>query len=509
MKRGSFLGFYFDNDPANTVQPLSETTPYAPADPAGIKSWQKAGNVGVSTGNNFNSVELNTSPIMEFSIQTNEYMPWNDNNRGSGFDNGDDINLPAFADQPYYIIMEGVNVPDGSDLALKFKYIAATAADTVLGINTGGGPEITGCELIFDSDGSDAANDETITIDDFNSTKALTGQDGEKLNLQFWIDPVNDKMELIYYNKETGQGPTGGDRDIQHISITDRSPVTITDTIIRRLSVTSAGAGQATIDRIVVCRKPILTLYDSFVSMSSGGKIVLGRIGDKLDDPGVFTQQRYGICGGIPVNRIITDNIVTAAKTRWNDANNDQDLVGYRDVIVCVVVGAANNFSAIISDATAQQKAAHVLGEVGVVVGEALDASDALGGANECIIVGPLGAPPDTVTSYRQEFCQRLNQGLRTLAYAANTPFVDNYGPHKVGVFTDFAASDNVHPSTSACTTIAEKIVDAYEHAQVPECFSPVIGDLNNDCLLDMSDIAIIASHWLECNLLSAEECLD
>ena len=32
-------------------------------------------------------------------------------------------------------------------------------------------------------------------------------------------------------------------------------------------------------------------------------------------------------------------------------------------------------------------------------------------------------------------------------------------------------------------------------------CMNPIPGDINFDCRLDLADFAIIASHWLECNL--------
>jgi beta propeller repeat protein len=38
-------------------------------------------------------------------------------------------------------------------------------------------------------------------------------------------------------------------------------------------------------------------------------------------------------------------------------------------------------------------------------------------------------------------------------------------------------------------------------------CTSPVEGDLNNDCKVDYEDFAIMASHWLECNLNPPEAC--
>jgi hypothetical protein len=39
------------------------------------------------------------------------------------------------------------------------------------------------------------------------------------------------------------------------------------------------------------------------------------------------------------------------------------------------------------------------------------------------------------------------------------------------------------------------------------ECTEPIKGDLNDDCRVDMLDFAIMASHWLDCNLDPPEAC--
>jgi hypothetical protein len=37
---------------------------------------------------------------------------------------------------------------------------------------------------------------------------------------------------------------------------------------------------------------------------------------------------------------------------------------------------------------------------------------------------------------------------------------------------------------------------------EFPRCAEDICGDLNEDCVVDLKDFAIMASHWLECNLL-------
>ncbi len=40
-------------------------------------------------------------------------------------------------------------------------------------------------------------------------------------------------------------------------------------------------------------------------------------------------------------------------------------------------------------------------------------------------------------------------------------------------------------------------------------CEAPVAGDLNNDCKVDISDLSVLASNWLDCNLVPAQACAD
>ena len=38
-------------------------------------------------------------------------------------------------------------------------------------------------------------------------------------------------------------------------------------------------------------------------------------------------------------------------------------------------------------------------------------------------------------------------------------------------------------------------------------CTGPIEGDVNNDCRVDLKDVAIIGSHWLECNFVQQRDC--
>jgi len=51
--------------------------------------------------------------------------------------------------------------------------------------------------------------------------------------------------------------------------------------------------------------------------------------------------------------------------------------------------------------------------------------------------------------------------------------------------------------------------VGALAITKVPgtECTAPVTGDLNDDCIVNFKDFAVIAEHWLDCNLQPASAC--
>jgi hypothetical protein len=38
-------------------------------------------------------------------------------------------------------------------------------------------------------------------------------------------------------------------------------------------------------------------------------------------------------------------------------------------------------------------------------------------------------------------------------------------------------------------------------------CSAPIVGDLNDDCKVDLSDFALMAANWLQCNLVPSSAC--
>ena len=75
----------------------------------------------------------------------------------------------------------------------------------------------------------------------------------------------------------------------------------------------------------------------------------------------------------------------------------------------------------------------------------------------------------------------------------ASSIFVDNNG--------------NVYTSGQSIASGTNFDYATIKYIQRGYCISPVVGDLNNDCKVDVEDFAMLASHWLECNYALEEDC--
>jgi uncharacterized delta-60 repeat protein len=71
--------------------------------------------------------------------------------------------------------------------------------------------------------------------------------------------------------------------------------------------------------------------------------------------------------------------------------------------------------------------------------------------------------------------------------------FVDNNG--------------NVYTTGQSITSSTNFDYATIKYTQQGYCISPVAGDLNNDCKVDLEDFSIMASHWLECNYALEKDC--
>lgn len=421
------------------------------------------------TGNDNNILADNhpdNQPGFSATVSNSDtYMVENDNG-GSGWSDGDIADVVACTDAPYYIILKNIAVPDGEDLDITLNYTNTTTVDQSVADET-----ITLC---FDG----GANNNRITRDAFSNYETVDdpgGLDDGKYHtdLHIWIDPVNNDVEYIMCNYIDGQGAEG-DKDIQHVSLTGRSPASLTANILRRANFSQNTGTAATCDSIIVCRKPVVVGADSFVSQHSATSLGtrLAHIGWELDASGIFSEQRYIINAGITGNSITKDSSgnCTAFKTRWNDttAALRHDIVAYRDVIQVLVVNGANDAGTIGSNAEAYERATQLLGDVGKIVSEAIMDGDAYGGRNDYVLVGPIGDPSGLTSAPRQVYYDKLNLGMKYLALTANVPFVDLLSHFRASGDDLFASDSNSHPSDAGDLYIAQQIASAYENNSVP-----------------------------------------
>jgi uncharacterized delta-60 repeat protein len=67
--------------------------------------------------------------------------------------------------------------------------------------------------------------------------------------------------------------------------------------------------------------------------------------------------------------------------------------------------------------------------------------------------------------------------------------------------------SGNVYVTGQSVSSSANFDYATIKYTQQGYCINPVAGDLNNDCKVDLKDVAILASHWLECNYALQQDC--
>ena len=373
---------------------------------------------------------------------------------GSTWTAGETAHIQSYDASPFYIVVEGVQVPDTETLAFTLQYTDATT-------------DATATEETYTIDYSGGAGDGTVK-GDAATTASIAGQEGDKINYYIYINPATGKQDLYFCNYTDGAGGQG-DTDIKHVSLNSRGLANITAANkLRRIGIVNAG-GNATADRIVVCREPVVAGFDSYVSMGSGGVLVLGRVGAYLDDAGVFTEQRHVINGGIPGNLVTdtTESSYTAIKTRWNSSEND--LCGFRDVVYVFVNGPGlNDVASLVGEAStdieidclAYQIAGEILTMAGDVLSTKIDGVTVT--SNDLVLCGMV---PYTANSGQEEInemlCQqRVNELLEVAAYRLGVPFVDCWG---LASYTD-----GTHYTDAGNALVAERIATAYENNQVP-----------------------------------------
>jgi len=310
----------------------------------------------------------------------------------------------------------------------------------------------------------------TITIDTDaetiafgESSESVTFLEADNVNIDIWIDPVNNRADVMYFNYATGCGSQSSDYDVRAKSVTSRSPISFTGTV-KNITITQTVGTGAAISRIIVHYKPVLCMSDSFGSTYSDGKTILAHIGNRLDNEGCFTKVPYVYNGGITGSKVLLNqtDISTAIRDRWNSATSEWCAI--HDCVVVFLNGPGlNDVSALSALSTSQDisdLAGRLAGSIGRMVGDAIDSSDTYGGRNDVIMCGQVAYTVHTGAELSNEqACQlKLNKALRVLANTFNIPYVDSWN----------VATDGTHPTTAGDIDYAQRIVEAYEQNKVP-----------------------------------------
>jgi lysophospholipase L1-like esterase len=266
-------------------------------------------------------------------------------------------------------------------------------------------------------------------------------------------------MDVLYYNSALF--------NIRHISVTGRHPLRFRPgTIARRLRFYQETGSGVSLQRIVVCRRPIIAFGDSFVAGYAGGPI-LANVGRALATQHLFTRDQYVINAGISGNPVLVSvEASTAARLRWNSSRHD--LCAYHDVVVLFVNGPGLNDVACITALNTPEQVSARAGELASAITqmaqEAFTDGDEVGGRNlpvMCELIPYTAYRESDYNRYlNQKNCiEELNFLLGQFAAANGIPFVQVYDEMPE------AYSDGTHPTAQGSTWIAERIVQAYESA--------------------------------------------
>jgi len=375
--------------------------------------------------------------------------------------NGDIIALPAYETEPYYIVLKDVNVPDGETMAIALDYTDAV------------GDNATAETITIDFSGG--VDDGKILLTTGSASKDLVDKDvaqltGVNLELFIWFDPTNEMMEVLWTSYYTTTGPQGVALDLRIASITDRTPYSVGVGRIDRLTLTNAG-GNATIEDLVVCRNPVVCGIDSFVAKYSTDHLDYTRISPLIDDVGIFPQPRYPILAGVNGNRLLTDSDGnhSAFITRWDTAGSDQDIIAFRDVTYLLCLNVANDIGDLDdSKSEARSFVKEYLDTSETIIQGALNDANADGGANELIIVGPIGDPSayTYIANLNRKFIYKaIDDGLKRLCEKYDTPYVSALQTFQNTSDALFASTGDIHPGTDGTDWITKMAAAKWTNA--------------------------------------------
>ena len=371
---------------------------------------------------------------------------------------GDTISLPWYENAPYYIIINDVLVADTGTLALSLDYTDAAGDNAVAEVIT----------INFSGDGDDGK----ILLTTGSASKDLVDKDaaqltGEKITLFIWFDPVGQLMEVLWTSYYQTTGPEGVLYDLRIASITDRSPYSVAAGRIDRITITDAGS-DATFDDLDVCRNPVVCGIDSFVAKHSTDHIAPTRLSPLIKVAGIFPQPRKAIVIGTSGQKLLIANTSTrsAFTTQWDTAGSDQDMIAFRDVTFLLFMSVANDIGAL-DDYCSEAKdlIRDYLTACETIIQDVISSADVDGGANELIMVGPLGDPSAGAAIAnlpRKKIYNDIDKGLKLLCATNGVPYVSALKTFQNSSDALFGSASDINPGTDGRDYLIKQVVNKW-----------------------------------------------
>ncbi len=384
-------------------------------------------------------------------------------------------------DESYHIFLEGVTVPLGEKLEISIKSLPG--GDSAYG---------DGHLVKYVIDYSGGAGTGTLS-----SYRGLTASppathvqsiaDNEILDIDLFKHADGDSgtrgFSCMYVNYHECQGPQGI-TDPKHILLGDETNLTIKysnlTSVGKLVEINNSSAATASIDKLVVAKKPVVVVGDSFTSTfrttspDSGAK--LNHVGHAIGN--AFTERRYVVNGGRTGSAVLIDSTgaCTSIKDRYD---SDHGFIWlYQDCIIVFVNGPGlNDIAAILDNDLSprpEELASRVFGAISMMAGKAMftkvvGQSDAMKHSNDVVLCGTIPYPKYSIEgvdqdidrfNLQEEALTKLNYSLAELSTIHKIPFVDCWD-FPISLYQ----SDWTHPSTpDGDNWIANKIATAYEN---------------------------------------------
>lgn len=406
-----------------------------------------------------------TSFMCDVWITTNEPILLDD----SSILTSDVILTPTFTDEIYTIILEDVVVPDAEDLKITlWERNETTQADReddniYFDMTQGAGAEVIALREYDDT----VLDSQTITF-----AAAADGGADDKYTVIITIDPTavyTDSIKVNYINYQNGQGPieySANSTDVSNVSITggwwqdrrDSNPV--------KLITFAQGTGAAaTIARVMVTRKNVVCVGDSFVSKhnTNASGTELSHVADELSDASRFSEDRYTVNGGITGSMQLLDSSTNASIAHRFDSVGSEIWDMPNSVCVFVNGPGINDIVGVLSKPTTNAEAI-ALGEalawnVAAMASKAINnGSDVV--LNECCYLETGHADKDAFTDLA---VTTFNTTLIKVSYQLQAPIART----AAGILADAAtyySADHIHLETAGDEFMADAIVSAYEN---------------------------------------------